>query len=114
MNIFAVRSVIEFLPRQDTKKKHLYEERVTLWKADTFEEAIAKAEVEAPAMQQKNGRFSHCHRHISFTMPSRFPTNALRYFRSSEKATWIRKRISAHSLTRETNEAEPKPPNKAP
>ena len=47
MNLFAVRLVIELAARSIQTKKHLYEERITLWRADTFEGALKKAEIEA-------------------------------------------------------------------
>ena len=43
MNVYSVRSIVEFAPRASTKKRHLYEERITLWKAASFSEAIRLA-----------------------------------------------------------------------
>jgi hypothetical protein len=42
MGWFAVRCVF-----RGTKELTLYEERVTLWRADSFEDAIERAEAEA-------------------------------------------------------------------
>jgi hypothetical protein len=47
MLTFSVRSAPRWSPRADQQKKHLYEERLTLWNAETLEEAIDFAEREA-------------------------------------------------------------------
>ena len=47
MPTFSVRSVIQWSPRTDQRKKHVYEERITLWNARSLREAIALAEREA-------------------------------------------------------------------
>lgn len=47
MPTFSVRSVFRWSPRADQKKKHLYEERITLWNARSLIEAINLAEREA-------------------------------------------------------------------
>lgn len=43
---YAVRCVFEWKPARKGKRR-LYEERITLWRASSFDEAIAKAEAEA-------------------------------------------------------------------
>jgi hypothetical protein len=47
MPLFSIRSVIELAPRPQGKAEHLYEERITLWRAADANEAIARAEREA-------------------------------------------------------------------
>jgi hypothetical protein len=47
MPSFSVRCVFRWAPRHDQKLRNLYEERITLWQADGFEDAIALAEKEA-------------------------------------------------------------------
>jgi hypothetical protein len=47
MASFSVRCVFRWKPRRDQVRKHLYEERITLWKASDIDEAIALAEGEA-------------------------------------------------------------------
>jgi len=44
---FSVRCIFRSLPRSDMTKRHLYEERITLWRVASFDEAIALAEREA-------------------------------------------------------------------
>jgi len=47
MTSFTVRSVFRWKTRPDQGRTHLYEERITLWRASDIDEAIALAEVEA-------------------------------------------------------------------
>lgn len=47
MPTFSVRSVLRWSPRVGQKKKHIYEERITLWNARSLTEAIDLAEREA-------------------------------------------------------------------
>ena len=49
MAIFSVRCIFRWQSRPDQVRKHLYEERITLWKASDIDEAIALAEGEARA-----------------------------------------------------------------
>ena len=49
MASFSVRCIFRWKPRQGQVRKHLYEERITLWKARDIDEAIALAEGEAQA-----------------------------------------------------------------
>jgi uncharacterized small protein (DUF1192 family) len=46
MRMYSVRSVLEWKGRKEIQKKHLYEERITIWNADSLDEAIALAEKE--------------------------------------------------------------------
>src|ERR1041385_2201366 len=56
MPTFSVRSILRWSPRIDQKKKHLYEERITLWKARTLNHAIDLAEREANHYAGKNAK----------------------------------------------------------
>lgn len=47
MASFSVRCIFRWEPRPDQVRAHLYEERITLWRANDIDEAIALAEVEA-------------------------------------------------------------------
>src|SRR5882762_8972194 len=47
MPSFSVRCIFRWEPRADQRRKHLYEERITLWVASDIDEAIALAEEEA-------------------------------------------------------------------
>ena|SRR5579872_4411622 len=47
MPTFGVRSVLRWSRWADQRKKYVYEERITLWSAETFEEALELAEREA-------------------------------------------------------------------
>src|SRR4051812_43383434 len=47
MASFSVRCVFRWKPRPDQARRHLYEERITLWRANDIDDAIALAEVEA-------------------------------------------------------------------
>lgn len=47
MPTFGVRSVLRWARRADQRKNYVYEERVTLWNAATFEDALDLAEREA-------------------------------------------------------------------
>tara|TARA_B100001778_G_C18501437_1_gene589857 strand:+ start:686 stop:1087 length:402 start_codon:yes stop_codon:yes gene_type:complete len=49
MKMYSVRSVLEWKGRKDIQKKHLYEERITVWNANSLDEAIALAEKEIDA-----------------------------------------------------------------
>lgn len=44
---YSVRCIFKHPSRHDMTKRGLYEERVTIWKANSFEEAIENAELEA-------------------------------------------------------------------
>jgi hypothetical protein len=47
MATFSVRTVLRWRPRVGQRKRFLYEERITLWKAESLDEAIELAEMEA-------------------------------------------------------------------
>jgi hypothetical protein len=47
MATFSVRTVLRWPPRAGRKKPFLYEERITLWNAESLDEAIDLAELEA-------------------------------------------------------------------
>lgn len=47
MKSFSVRCIFKWAFRADQTLKNLYEERITLWKAENFEHAIQLAEEEA-------------------------------------------------------------------
>lgn len=49
MASFSVRCIFRWESRRDQVRKHLYEERITLWKASDINEAITLAEGEAQA-----------------------------------------------------------------
>ena len=55
MAAFSVRCIFRWAPRPDLKRKHLYEERITLWQANDIDEAIALAEDEARAYASDPG-----------------------------------------------------------
>ena len=55
MASFSVRCIFRWKPRRDQVRKHLYEERITLWKASDIDEAIALAEEEARAYASDSG-----------------------------------------------------------
>lgn len=44
---YSVRCIFKHQRRRDMTKRNLYEERITIWRAKSFEEAIEKAEIEA-------------------------------------------------------------------
>jgi len=44
---YSVRCIFKHQQRNDMTKRNLYEERITIWKARSFEEAVEKAEIEA-------------------------------------------------------------------
>jgi hypothetical protein len=47
MPTFSVRAILRWSPRPEQQKSHLYEERITLWNAESLEQAIDLAEREA-------------------------------------------------------------------
>jgi hypothetical protein len=56
MPTFSVRSVLRWSPRAEQKKKYIYEERITLWNAQSFTAAIDLAEREADDYAQDNAK----------------------------------------------------------
>jgi hypothetical protein len=55
MASFSVRCIFRWKPRRGQVRKHLYEERITLWKARDIDEAIAFAEAEAQTYASDSG-----------------------------------------------------------
>ena len=49
MAVFSVRCLFHWYSRPDQVRRHLYEERITLWTAKDIDQAIAFAEEEARA-----------------------------------------------------------------
>ncbi len=47
MESYSVRCIFRWSPRSDQKLKYIYEERITLWLANSIDAAIEKAEKEA-------------------------------------------------------------------
>lgn len=57
MDSYSVRCIFRWAPRQDQKAKYLYEERITLWQAESIDHAIELAEQEAEAYASENMEF---------------------------------------------------------
>jgi hypothetical protein len=57
MNSFSVRCLFRWQPRHDQRAKHLYEERITLWRAETIDQAIELAEQNAMAYASDGEEF---------------------------------------------------------
>lgn len=57
MPTFGVRSILQWQPRVDQRKKYLYEERITLWNSRTFGDAINLAEREADAYASPDAKY---------------------------------------------------------
>jgi len=55
MNSYGTRCIIDWTPESINSKKFLYEERITVWRANTIDEAIDKAEVEVREYCRRNG-----------------------------------------------------------
>ena len=55
MPSYSVRCIFEWPPRDRMVLAHLYEERITLWKAAGIDEAIELAEAEAEKYASENG-----------------------------------------------------------
>lgn len=55
MAVFSVRCIFRWQSRPDQVRKHIYEERITLWKANDIDEAIALAEREAQTYASDSG-----------------------------------------------------------
>ncbi len=49
MESYSVRCLFRWQPRPDQHAKYLYEERITLWRAESIDQAIELAEQEARA-----------------------------------------------------------------
>lgn len=59
MPIYSVRQIFQWRPSRDQKMKHVYEERITMWRAKSLEHAINKAEAGAQEYAKLN-RFKFC------------------------------------------------------
>lgn len=55
MDSFSVRCLFRWTPIPSEKVKYAYEERITLWQADSFDTAIGLAEQEARQYAAKSG-----------------------------------------------------------
>ena len=55
MASFSVRCIFRWEPRSGQTRKHLYEERITLWRANDLDQAIDLAETEAQAYASEVG-----------------------------------------------------------
>jgi hypothetical protein len=55
MNSFSVRCFFLWEQRPGQKALHLYEERITMWKAEDFDDVIQLAEEEARTYAEENG-----------------------------------------------------------
>ncbi|GAB3789843.1 hypothetical protein GCM10028797_25840 [Dyella agri] len=60
MDSFSVRCIFLWGPRSDQKLRYLYEERVTLWQAESIELAIDMAEAEAASYAAGSDRYLGC------------------------------------------------------
>jgi len=54
---YAVRCLFQFWPKPGGDEPSVYEERITVWQADSFEQAFARADAEA---RQYAERFTRC------------------------------------------------------
>ena len=57
MDSFSVRCLFRCAPRDGQRRRHLYEERITLWQADSADEAIEAAEREAHTYAGENAEY---------------------------------------------------------
>jgi len=57
MESFSVRCIFKWSPRADQKLKYLYEERITLWRAENINQAIQFAEKEASEYSDESCEF---------------------------------------------------------
>ena len=57
MNSYSVRCLFRWQPRLDQKSRCLYEERITLWRANSIDQAIELAEREAAAYASDGDEF---------------------------------------------------------
>ncbi|GAA5495834.1 hypothetical protein Rhal01_02013 [Rubritalea halochordaticola] len=55
MASYTVRMVVLWPSREDQKLKYLYEERITMWQAESMDEAIELAEEEAKEYAESEG-----------------------------------------------------------
>lgn len=57
MDSYSTRCLFEWAPRTGQRKLHLYEERITLWRANSADDAIDMAEREAQAYAGDNSTY---------------------------------------------------------
>jgi hypothetical protein len=57
MESYSVRCLFRWRARPDQRAKHLYEERITLWSADSLDQAIELAETEATTYANDGDKF---------------------------------------------------------
>lgn len=57
MESYSTRCLFEWAPRDGQKKAHLYEERITLWQAESADDAIEMAEREAQTYASENSTY---------------------------------------------------------
>lgn len=88
---YSVRCLFEW-QGLGRKKRRVYEERITLWRAATFDEAISKAEAEA-------------HDYLSGDDPTQGPFRYLSFAQAYRMSEWDEPRegIEIFSMLRESN-----------
>jgi hypothetical protein len=69
MDSFSVRCLFRWAPRDGQRKKHLYEERITLWQAGSADEAIEAAEREALSYAGENSEYLEVFQSYSLVDP---------------------------------------------
>lgn len=57
MSSYSVRCLFHWKPRTGQRRRYLYEERITLWQADSLDQAIKLAEEEAEAYSADGDQF---------------------------------------------------------
>jgi hypothetical protein len=57
MDSFSVRSIFLWDQRDDQRLRFLYEERITLWRAETIDAAIELAEIDARSYVEGSGEY---------------------------------------------------------
>ncbi|RDI97150.1 hypothetical protein DVT68_17410 [Dyella solisilvae] len=57
MDSFSVRSIFLWGQRDDQRLEYLYEERITLWRAETIDAAIEMAEIDARSYIEGSGEY---------------------------------------------------------
>lgn len=61
MHSFSVRCIFLWEPRDDQTHMYLYEERITLWRAENMDEAIGFAELDASTYAlEANAKYLKC------------------------------------------------------
>lgn len=80
MNCFGVRCIIESLTESFNKKENLYEERITVWRAENIDEAIDKAVVEVEEYCKKRGGLNFTGLSQGYWMFSEIPEDGIEVF----------------------------------